>query len=43
MERYESWIERARSSEESIKIAKECLGWTENKIKESGTSSKTEV
>jgi HEPN domain-containing protein len=31
------------SYEVSIKIAKECLEWTENKIKESGASSKTEV
>jgi hypothetical protein len=48
MERYESWIDRAKSSyelskakisdiiyfEDSLRIAKNCLDWVENKIKE---------
>jgi hypothetical protein len=33
MERYESWIERAESSLEISKIAKDCLDWVKNNIK----------
>jgi hypothetical protein len=42
MERYESWLDRAKSSLElaQVKIAALCLDWVENKIKETEENKK---